>query len=184
MTATVEQVALSELRPHPRNPRNGDIDAIAESLRSNGQYMPLVIAKTGVVLVGNHRYAAMMELGWDTADVIRLPHHHDDEAAIKILLADNRTSDRARYDEGALLELLTEVDEAIGLYGTGYDSDDLARLVEAVSTPLDTADLLTPGDSKYVEQYGVIVICEDARAQEKVYGELRENGYQVRIVTT
>ena len=33
-----ELVAIDTLQPHPRNPRMGDIAAIAESLEVNGQY--------------------------------------------------------------------------------------------------------------------------------------------------
>ena len=144
----VETIPLAELSPHPDNPRNGDVEAIADSLRANGQYAPLIAAADGTVLVGNHRYAAMLELGWADAQVVRLPVDAFDEQAIRIMLADNRTSDRANYDNGVLLELLNRMDSATSLYGTGFDSGDLeklnAKVMRELDTPLDLSSLIAP----------------------------------------
>lgn len=127
---SVEQAPIETLRPHPRNPRNGDTDAIAQSLRVNGQYRPIVVCGDGTILAGNHTYAAAMELGWSSIQVVRLPLSPDSAEAERILLADNRTADLGAYDEGLLADLLRAVDEAVGLEGTGYDVDDLFALGE------------------------------------------------------
>jgi len=42
----------------------------------------------------------------------------------------------------------------------------------------------TPGPDNYHEQYGVIVILESEAEQERAYNELRESGYNCRVVTT
>ena len=39
----VASVAISSLESYPSNPRRGDIDAIATSLKSHGQYRPIVV---------------------------------------------------------------------------------------------------------------------------------------------
>lgn len=36
---------------------------------------------------------------------------------------------------------------------------------------------------KYREQYGVIILCEDARAQERLFNKLKAQGYVLRVVT-
>lgn len=41
-----------------------------------------------------------------------------------------------------------------------------------------------PARSRYREQYGVIVLCEDATHQEKVYNELKARDFVCRVVTT
>jgi len=139
-TLTIEQVSLAELRPHPDNPRNGDTDAIRESLVAHGQYAPIVIANEGTVLVGNHRYGAAAELGWESLDCVRLPYGPNDPEAIKIMLADNRTSDLGRYDDALLVQLLDTV--STDLSGTGYSDDDLADLMALMQyrefSPLDS----------------------------------------------
>lgn len=36
---------------------------------------------------------------------------------------------------------------------------------------------------KYREQYGVIVLCDDAKAQETLFNKLKVQGYKLRVVT-
>lgn len=136
---TTETVALSGLRPHPDNPRNGDTEMIAESLRVNGQYKPIVVAKDGTVIAGNHTYAAALSLGWEDIAVVRLPITPRSKAAKRIMLADNRTADLGRYDEAQLLAELRDLDD---LLGTGYHPDDLVALDSLLHTDsyLDSDD--------------------------------------------
>jgi ParB-like chromosome segregation protein Spo0J len=138
-TLTTERVATDALRPYQHNPRNGDTDAIVESLRANGQFRPLVVSEDGVVLAGNHTLYAAMELGWTEIDIVRLPVHSETNEAAKIVLADNRTSDRARYDDGLLLQLLGSLDD--DLYGTAFTSTDVSDLLALAADPPDLADL-------------------------------------------
>lgn len=164
-TLTTESVALDSLRPHPRNPRNGDTDAIQESLRVNGQFKPIVVADDGTILAGNHTYAAAAALGWDAISVVRLPVAADSEAATRIMLADNRTSDLGRYDDAQLADLLQLLDAETGLVGTGYDSDDLSDLLalEAYRERSTLGELMTH--------------AEGASAAAKHDGSVRDPGY-------
>src|SRR5450755_4786138 len=117
---TVERVPLSSLTEFPGNPRRGDVDAIAESLRTNGLYKPLVVQKsTGHILAGNHTWKAALSLGWDQIDAVFIDA--DDLRAKKIVLADNRLSDLAGYSADDLAALLTSVDDVTG---TGYSAAD------------------------------------------------------------
>ena len=65
MTATlqIEQVAWDSLHQHPDNPRNGDVDAIVESVRVSGVYRPIVIAEDNTILAGHHLWMALGQLG-------------------------------------------------------------------------------------------------------------------------
>jgi hypothetical protein len=124
LTTTV--VPIADLKPHPNNPRNGDTDAIAESLTANGQYKPIVCAKDLTILAGNHTYAAAMELGYDTFAVVTLPIAPDSAEALRIMLADNRTADLGGYDDSLLLRALADLaDTDLGLTGTGYTPETL-----------------------------------------------------------
>lgn len=118
-------VDVETLQNHPRNIRQGDVGAIAESLKENGQYRPIVVQKsTNYVLAGNHTLKAAKALGWKKIAATFVDV--DDERALRILLADNRTNDLASYDENALVELLKELaDTEAGLVGTLYTGDDL-----------------------------------------------------------
>ncbi|MGW1740463.1 hypothetical protein ACWCPQ_16825 [Nocardia sp. NPDC001965] len=123
-------VPVADLTPYPGNPRRGDVEVIADSLRANGQYRPIVVqTSTGHVLAGNHTLAAARSLGWKQIDV-----HYvdcDDETARRIVLADNRTADKGHYDIEALTALLADVPD---LDGTGYTDDDLAALLASLDT--------------------------------------------------
>lgn len=135
-TLRVKQHKLSDLRQHPRNPRNGDVDLIAESLEVNGQFKPIVLANDGTILAGNHSYQAALSLGWETMAAVTLDLDPDSPEAVRVMLADNRTSDVGAnmYDDRALLDLL----EGLGddLTGTGYKTYDLDDLMGEPDEPL------------------------------------------------
>lgn len=127
---TVQQVPVSSLALLPGNPREGDIGAVAESMRVNGVYQPIIVNEgtlTGrplEVIAGNHRAQAAQQLGHETIPAIILDL--TDEAAARLALADNRTSDLATQDTDALALMLQQLPD---LLGTGYDGDDLDQLL-------------------------------------------------------
>ena len=107
--------------PYPRNPRRGDLGAIRESLKANGQYRPLVANRRDrQVLAGNHTLAAARELGWEEVAVTWVDV--DEATAARIVVVDNRSSDLAGWDDALLAELLGELDE---LDGTGFSEAGL-----------------------------------------------------------
>ena len=121
---TVRKLDVTAIKEHPRNPRVGDVDLVADSMREHGQYQPIVIqASTGYVLVGNHRLKAARSLGWTQIDAVTLDV--DDDRALRILLMDNKSSDDSSYDNALLFDVLSELPD---LEGTGYDSTDLELL--------------------------------------------------------
>lgn len=130
----VQQVDIASLTPFPGNARRGDVPAIAASLQANGQFAPLVVqASTRYVLSGNHTMQAAQSLGWTKIAIVLVDV--DDDRALRINLAANRTSDTGTYDDRALLELLRTAD---ALDGTGYTPDDVDGLAELIAA----ADLL------------------------------------------
>lgn len=131
--AGVESVAISSLTSYPVNPRRGDIDAIASSLAAHGQYRPIVVqSSTNFVLAGNHTLKAAKKLGWKKIKITRVDV--SEEQARKIVLADNRISDLAGYNEPLLKSLLNALPE---LDGTGFTASEV-----------ETLDRLLSGDQK------------------------------------
>src|SRR6187402_3465513 len=90
---------IDELRVFHKNPRQGDVGAITESLRLNSQFRPIVVNKgtqTGrpnEVLAGNHTLMAACALKWTHVAVTWMDV--DDVQADRIVVADNRLSDLA-----------------------------------------------------------------------------------------
>jgi hypothetical protein len=145
MRLALEYVPTADLRLYHQNPRVGDPKKIAESLQVNGQYRALAVNKgthTGrpnEVLAGNHTLLAVRDLGWSEVGITWVDV--DDDQAARIVLADNRTSDVASYEDRLLAELLAELPD---LDGTGYDPGDLDDLVAAIQEE-------TPGPGDGIE---------------------------------
>lgn len=132
----IEYAAVTDLQPHPNNAREGDIGAIITSIKENGWFGTLVVQKsTKYILAGNHRYKAAVQIGMTHVPVYWVDC--DDQRALAILVADNRTSDIGRWNEDGLLDILVGLQSADMLLGTGYDDEDIAKLMgEMTEDPL------------------------------------------------
>src|SRR5258708_1950419 len=101
MPLVVRTFATDALAPYEKNPRQGAVRAIAESLSERGQYRPIVVNEgtlTGrplEVLAGNHTLAAALALGWPSIEATTVDV--DDAEAARIVLADNRLADLGSY---------------------------------------------------------------------------------------
>lgn len=129
-------VPIDSLKPWPGNPRQGDIEAMAASLRANGQYRVAVVQKSsGQICAGNHMWlAAKDELGWTEIAAITLDL--SDEEAKRILAADNGVGEKGTFNEYLLADLLHDLAGTdLGLEGTGYEPADLEDLANLLSAP-------------------------------------------------
>lgn len=172
---SLEDVALSALRPHPRK---GDVAAIGRSIDANGFYGAIVAQKsTGHILVGNHRFEAAKQAGAESVPVLWVDV--EDEAALCILLADNRTNDLAGYDEPALAELLEELEKVGSLANTGYDAHDLDRLLCQLREAVEAADAQA---ATLPSRYEIVVVCGDEGEQKNLLDEFRERGLSCRAL--
>lgn len=137
----VQSFAIRELTPYHRNPRVGNVQAIAESLELRGQYRPIVVnvgTHTGrplEVLAGNHTMLAARTLGWESIQATTVDV--DDRIAAQIVLADNRLADLGGYNDEELLAVLQQADD---LAGTGYTEQDLALLMRNLDVPVALTD--------------------------------------------
>ena len=157
-TQTVE---IGQVRPHPKNVRQGDIGAISESLKAHGQYRAIVVQRsTGHILAGNHTWKAAKALGWKEISAHFIDC--DDDAAMRILLADNRANDLATYDDAALAAVLAELNATdLGLAGTLFDGDALDDLIADIGREEQIAD--APDDAPAITQVGDIWLLGDHR---------------------
>lgn len=139
----IETMPVGDLTAYHRNPRRGNVNAIAESLKARGQYKPIVVnkgTKTGIaneILAGNHTWQAAKSLGWTTIETVTVDL--DADQAAQIVLADNRIADLGGYDTDALAELLEGIEQPT--VGTGYSADDIAEIIAAARpTPNELKD--------------------------------------------
>jgi ParB-like chromosome segregation protein Spo0J len=176
-----ELVATDQLRPHPRNPRNGDLDVLAESIREHGQYRALVVSQDGYILAGNHTYAAALEQDIRELWVTRLPLDHDDPQAVRIMLVDNRAGDLAahRYDDGLLVALLQELPD---LSGTGFDDRALAELLEKDRDVSAEDDASLARERMAGLEYRIIIDCESEEHQAALLRRLEDEGLKCHLL--
>ena len=194
-----EVVPIGSLQPHPRNARNSDEEAIAESLKALGFYGALIVErpagrrKHGRIVIGEHRWKQMREQGAEEIPVIWVGA--DEARALQMMLADNRATDRSAklgYDRERLDPLLAELQERGQLEGTGFDrnavEDILARSkhVPSGGGSLDPDDVpeadleaeatTKPGDVWLLGDQ--LLICGDA-TDDAVLARLRDGKVDV-----
>jgi hypothetical protein len=161
LAGTTTAIPPAELRTYHRNPRRGDVPAIARSLQAHDQYRPLVVnigtatGRPNEVLAGNHTLLAVRQLASEYPDDPRWQQvkvhwgDWDDDQCRKIVAADNRTAELGGYDTAELVALLNEM-PAAELPSVGYSTDDLADLAavleETITDPIRDDGLINSRD--------------------------------------
>jgi DNA modification methylase len=175
----VETVPVASLRPSPRNPRThsrAQIGQIADSVRTFGWTVPLLVDDAGEVIAGHGRLAAAKLLGHEHVPTIRLT---DLTPAQKraYALADNKLAENAGWDRQLLaLELadLIELDPDFEITITGFEMGEIDVLIgelgEDGADEADQVPALDP-DLPLVTAAGDLwalgphrLLCADARA--------------------
>ena len=140
----IKRVPLATLVADPDNARSHpqkNLDAIKGSLAKFKQVEPLVVNKrTGLVIGGNGRLAAMRDLGWTEADVTEVDLDNTQAAALAIAL--NRTAETAEWEMeqlGTTLQALRE--DGFDLADIGFDLDDMADMIGGQSSGEDSIKL-------------------------------------------
>jgi hypothetical protein len=142
-------IPIDSVKPWPGNPNVGDIDDVADSLKRYGQWRPAVVQKSTMqVVIGNTMWIGAKEhLGWDSIAAIVLDI--DDLKAREMLSRDNRSRDKATYNDFLLKDFLDELielsggDVEIALDGTGWESTDFDELLKTTGTmAADTTEFL------------------------------------------
>ena len=121
-------VPLQDLKPWDKNPRINEaaVPGVAASIKRFGFASPIIARKeNGEVIAGHTRLKAAQSLGID-----RVPVRYMDlsEAEAHLLaVADNKLSEKAEWDNGALSEVLASfsLDDA---ELAGFDSAELEKL--------------------------------------------------------
>lgn len=164
---SVKSFNIEELTPYHANPRRGNVDQIAKSLKKRGQYRPIVVnigthaSYDYEILAGNHTYLAAKKLGWKTIQATTVDV--DDDQAAQIVLADNRLADLGGYDNRLLSDLLQDVSSLDGLGWSRDDVDDLAAALEAERDDSDVDDVEVPDSAEQRVKRGEIWVLGDHR---------------------
>jgi len=124
----IETKSLDEIAPYENNPRFNQkaVEKVAKSIQEFGFRQPIVVDKTGIIIVGHTRYLAAKELGLETVPV----HIADlsDEKAKAYRIADNKTGEIAEWDfEKLEIEINALENEGLDLEITGFTVEEFER---------------------------------------------------------
>jgi DNA modification methylase len=194
----IQYRAIDQLRLDPKNPRlhsPKQIAQIAASIRTFGFNVPVLIDAKLNVIAGHGRVAAAKLLGIDAMPTIQLEHlsKHQQRA---FMLADNRLTENAQWDQtllGEQLQILSEAELDFSLEVTGFEMGEIDLFIEnltpAGDNDQDPADELPEPSPVQVSRSGDLwhlgkhrVLCGDA-LDPLSYGRLM-NDEQAQVVFT
>lgn len=172
----LEQRAVSELRPHPNNPRKHSpkqLKQIEASIRRFGFLNPVLIDGEDRIIAGHGRVAAAKAMGIESVPAVSIDGMSEAERRAYVI-ADNRLAELAGWDDellrielGGILELEPEFDLDL----TGFAGGELEALLSAadqdaapeIAAPeVDRGQIVSlPGDLWQLGRHRLI--CGDAR---------------------
>lgn len=152
---SIEQVALSQLVPSPRNPRRhseANVTKIARSIVTYGWTTPVLITDAMEVIAGHGRLLAAEHLGIDEVPCIRLSHLTP-QLVEAYRIADNRLALDSEWDEELLASVIGELhaDSEFDLTLTGFESDEIDEFLNS-STPEPTTRELSESEENTLDK--------------------------------
>ena len=160
----IVELPIEKVIPYAKNAKEhkeSQIKKIANSIKEFGFNQPVVIDKSGVIIVGHGRYLAALGLGMKSVPTLTVDL--DEEHARAYRLADNRLNE-SDWDADIVIEELKLLSlEMIDL--TGFNSNLILETKE------DNPDLSKVGKpkSKLGDLYQLgehIVVCGDATSSD------------------
>jgi ParB/Sulfiredoxin domain len=194
-----EQVSMrrvDELTPYAKNARlhsDDQIGLLAKLIEKYGFTMPVLVDEGGVLIAGHARSMAAKKLGIEEIPTM-VAVGWSDEKKRAYVIADNRLSELATWDEPLLSSELGEISLAddFDFELTGFSLDDLGELeIPVIADDNEDAEYLagedveeTPDEDCESEPdynaekiLGIHVRCDNAADQMALACELQKRGY-------
>src|ERR1700693_6293748 len=141
----IEYKSTAALRPDPKNPRahsDRQIEQIARSIQTFGFNVPVLVDAGMRVIAGHGRLMACKLLGIDDVPVIRLDHLSEHQRRA-FMIADNRLTENAEWDDrllGEQLKILSEAELDFTLETTGFEMGEIDLMIENL-TPATNGEI-------------------------------------------
>jgi ParB-like chromosome segregation protein Spo0J len=137
---TITYRPIGDLKPDPANPRRHSkkqVGQIARSIATFGFNVPVLVDADDKVMAGHGRLLACRELGWSEAPTLCLDHLSPAPARA-FIIADNRLSEIASWDDRLLAEQLRDL-SLIGLDFsieiTGFEVGEIDLRIASLDDP-------------------------------------------------
>ena len=192
----VEYLAISVLKPNPRNARlhsKKQLHQIAASIGEFGFNVPVLIDRGNVIIAGHGRVEAARNLGMETVPVLRIEHLTDAQKRA-FALADNKIALNSDWNLEILqldLKELSALNLDFDLEITGFETAEIDLLIDGPTAPakVDRGDIVPEKQAEAVSRLGDLwllgdhkLICADA-CDKASYAELMD-GEAARLVFT
>ena len=133
----IEWVGVAKITRYANNPRRNDkaVADVAASLVAYGWEQPIVVDRDGIIVVGDTRYLAALQLQQSHVPIYRATHLTTAQAKA-YRLADNKVGERAEWDLPRLaaeFQQLQELGSDLGL--TGFRDFELGPIMAADFSP-------------------------------------------------
>lgn len=118
---------LGDITPYEFNPRHNEaaIESTANSIRSFGFLVPIIIDSDGTIVAGHTRYAAAHQLGFTEVPTI-LADHLSAEQVKQFRIIDNKVAEQARWDFDLLAgELQALADSGLDWTNYGFTQEEI-----------------------------------------------------------
>lgn len=143
---TLNYVDINSLVPYDYNARDNApaIDSVANSIKTFGFLIPVVIDKDNVLVAGHTRVEAAKLLGLSEVPAITA-EHLTDEQVMAFRLIDNKTAELAKWDFDLLAGEISKLQESgLTLTDFGWSREELDCLGQMVADDcLSTEGLVT-----------------------------------------
>lgn len=127
----LEKVKISQLKPHPKNPKLHADDKIAESIKEFGYTEPIIVDENNQILAGHGRLKALKKLGITETEVIRKTGLTEKQKE-KYILMSNKLVELGGWN----FDLLKNFDENL-LKDVGFSDFELDDIFKVESSPQD-----------------------------------------------
>lgn len=161
---------LQEIHPYEKNPRKNDdaVQFVKNSIEKFGFKNPIIIDGDGAIVAGHTRYKAAQELGLTEVPTITA----DDltpEQIKAFRIADNKTAERASWDNDILREELSDLLDDFDMTDFGFGDFELSILTEDFEPEPYDDELInqySENDEKFVQKKRVIITYTDEEESE------------------
>jgi hypothetical protein len=127
----IQEIALSLLKPNPRNPRIAGANEaeLKQSLSRFNQQIPIIVDHDYNIVAGHQRYLAAQSLGWKkmACIVTDLPA----QELTRFMIADNQTAAKGQWDYKGLQGLV--LDNYIDLEELGFNAQDISDIARKIT---------------------------------------------------
>jgi hypothetical protein len=148
----ISNIPVTDLNPATYNPRKISrqmLRVLKANIKEFGLVDPLVVNKDMTIIGGHQRFKACLELGFTEMPCIVLDLPKSKEKALNLAL-NKITGD---WDRKKLEKILKEI-ESIDIEITGFDEQEIAKLIEDLNIETPEYDIAP----RLMEEYNYIVL--------------------------